>query len=335
MNLASVSINRPVLSTVLSILVVIFGIIGFSFLGVREFPSVDPPIITVTTNYSGANPDVIESQITEPLEESINGIAGIQTLSSTSADGRSTIVVEFDLSVDLDAAANDIRDKVSAAIRNLPKDVDPPIVVKSDANADAIFSLTVQSDKKNLLELTALGNDIFKERLQTIKGVSSITIWGEKKYSMKLNLDPDKMAGYGLTALDVQNALLGQNVELPSGRIEGNTVELTIRTFGRLTTEDEFNNMIVSEKDGDIVRLKDIGFAALTPINEIGMAMIGISVVLQSRRKRKMINTTRPKARRMVSSTSEIAFRIFCVVSKAIPRRTSGGSSFLICSTFL
>jgi hydrophobe/amphiphile efflux-1 (HAE1) family protein len=288
MNLPSLSINRPVLSTVLSILVVIFGIIGFSFLGVREFPSVDPPIITVTTNYGGANAEVIESQITEPLEESINGVAGIQTLSSTSSDGRSTIVVEFDLSVDLDAAANDVRDKVSAAVRNLPQDADPPIVVKSDANAEFIFSLTVQSDKRNLLQLTQLGNDLFKERFQTVKGVSNVTIWGEKKYSMKLNLDPEKMAGYNLTALDVQQALLGQNVELPSGRIEGNTVELTIRTFGRLTTEEDFNNMVVARNENEIVRLKDVGSANLAPENERtllrgnhGTPMIGIAVMPQ------------------------------------------------------
>lgn len=288
MNLPSLSINRPVLSTVLSILVVIFGIIGFSFLGVREFPSVDPPIITVTTNYGGANAEVIESQITEPLEESINGVAGIQTLSSTSSDGRSTIVVEFDLSVDLDAAANDVRDKVSAAVRNLPQDADPPIVVKSDANAEFIFSLTVQSDKRNLLQLTQLGNDMFKERFQTVKGVSNVTIWGEKKYSMKLNLDPEKMAGYNLTALDIQQALLGQNVELPSGRIEGNTVEMTIRTFGRLTTEEDFNNMIVAKNGTEIVRLKDVGSATLAPENERtllrgnhGTPMIGIAVMPQ------------------------------------------------------
>lgn len=285
MNLASLSINRPVLATVLSIIVVLFGVIGFSYLGVREFPSVDPPVITVTTNYSGANPDVIESQITEPLEESINGVSGIQTLSSTSSDGRSTIIVEFDLSVDLDAAANDIRDKVAAAVRNLPKDADPPIVVKSDANSEFIFSLTVQSDKKSLLELTKLGNDVFKERLQTIKGISGIVIWGEKKFSMKLNLDPEKMAGYGLTALDVQQALLGQNVELPSGRIEGNTVEMTIRTFGRLSTEEDFNNMVVAQNGTQIVHLRDVGNAALAPENERtllrgnhGTPMIGIAV---------------------------------------------------------
>lgn len=285
MNIASLSINRPVLASVLSIIVVLFGVIGFIFLGVREFPSVDPPIITVTTNYTGANPDVIESQITEPLEESINGVSGIRTISSISSDGRSTITVEFDLSVDLDAAANDVRDKVSAAVRNLPQDADPPIVAKSDANSETIFSLTVQSDKKSLLELTDLGNNVFKERLQTIKGISEIRIWGEKKFSMKFNLDPEKMAGLDLTALDVKNAFLNQNVELPSGRIEGNAVELTIRTFGRLTTEEEFNNLIVAKKGTQIIRLKDIGRAELAPENERtllrgnhGIPMIGIAV---------------------------------------------------------
>lgn len=285
MNIASTSINRPVLASVLSIIVVIFGIIGFVFLGVREFPSVDPPIITVTTNYPGANPDVIESQITEILEESINGVSGIKTISSVSSDGRSTITVEFDLSIDLDNAANDVRDKVSAAIRNLPKDADPPIVAKADANTETIFSLTVQSDKKSLLELSQLGQDVFKERFQTIKGVSAINIWGEKKYAMKFDLDPEKMAGFGLTALDVKNALLNQNVELPSGRIEGNTVELTIRTFARLSAEEEFNKLIVARNGTQLVRLKDVGRARLLPENERsllrgngGTPMIGIAV---------------------------------------------------------
>ncbi len=285
MNLASLSINRPVLATVFSILLVIFGVIGFSYLGVREFPSVDPPIITVTTNYPGANPDVVESQITEPLEESINGVAGIRNLSSVSGDGRSTITVEFDLSVDLDDAANDVRDKVSGAVRNLPQNADQPIVAKSDANAETIFSLTVQSDKRSLLELTDLGNRVFKERLQTVKGVSEIRIWGEKRYSMKFNLDPDKMAGYGLTALDVRNALTSQNIELPSGRVEGNTVEMTIRTFGRLTTEEEFRNLIIAEQGQQIIRLRDVGTANLLPLNERtllrgngGVPMIGIAL---------------------------------------------------------
>ncbi|MEO9258323.1 MAG: efflux RND transporter permease subunit, partial [Crocinitomicaceae bacterium] len=285
MNISSTSIDRPVLATVLSIIIIIFGIIGFSTLGVREFPSVDPPIITVQTVYQGANADVIESQITEPLEEAINGVAGIKTLSSVSSDGKSSITVEFDLSMDLDAAANDVRDKVSGAVRNLPTDADPPVVAKSNADADAIFSLTVQSDKRTLLQLTDLGINVFKERLQTIKGVSEIRIWGEKKYSMKFNLDPEKMSAYQITATDVKNALISQNVELPSGRIEGDNVELTIRTFGRLTTEDEFNNLIITEREGSMIRLKDIGEANLSPENERtllrgnhGIPMIGIAI---------------------------------------------------------
>lgn len=288
MNLASLSINRPVLATVMSIAVVIFGFIGFSYLGVREFPSVDPPIITVTTNYPGANADIIESQITERLEENINEVQGIRTMTSVSSDGRSTITVEFELSSDMDAAANDVRDKVSAAVRNLPQDADPPIVAKSDADAETIFSLTVQSESKSLLELTDLGINVFKERLQTIPGISKIYIWGEKRFSMKLLLEPVKMAGMGITASDVRSALLSQNIELPSGKIDGEQVELAIRTFGRLTTEEEFNNLIVAEKDGQIVRLKDIGSAQLRPLNERtllrgngGVPMIGIAVTPQ------------------------------------------------------
>lgn len=268
MNIGTVSINRPVLASVISILIVLFGIIGFGFLGVREYPSVDPPVITVTTNYVGANADIVESQITEVLEEQINGIAGIRNLTSVSADGRSTITVEFELDVDLEAAANDVRDRVSGALRNLPTDVDPPIVAKSDADSSPIVAMTIQSDQRNLLELSRIGNDIFKERLQTIPGVSNIRVWGDKKYSMKLQLDPVKMAGFKVTPIDVRNALNRENVELPSGRIEGFNTELSIRTAGRLTTEEEFNDLIIREDDGRVVRLRDIGVAELRPENE-------------------------------------------------------------------
>ncbi len=268
MNISSVFINRPVFATVVSILILLFGFIGFTFLGVREYPSVDPPVVTVMTNYPGANTDVIESQITEPLEEAISGIAGIRTLTSTSSDGRSTIVVEFNLGVDMEAAANDVRDKVSAAIRSLPADADPPVVVKSDADAQTILSITVQSDKRNLTELTDFANNTFKERLQTIEGVSEIRIWGEQKYSMKLEFNALKLAAYGLTPLDVRTALLRENIEIPSGRIEGLTNELTIRTFGRLTTVDDFNNLIITEKNGTLIRMSDIGEARLAPENE-------------------------------------------------------------------
>ena len=268
MNLSSVSINRPVLATVISILILLFGIIGYSFLGVREYPSVDPPIITVTTNYIGANADVVESQITEVLEENINGIAGIRSLSSTSADGRSTITVEFELDVDLEAATNDVRDRVSQAVRNLPPDCDPPVVAKTSADSNPIVSMTIPSDQRPLLELSEIANNVFKERLQTIPGVSEIRIWGEKKYSMKLLLDPVKLAGYNLTPLDVRDALNKENVELPTGRIEGYNTELSIRTFGRLTTQEDFNELIIKETDGAVIKLKDIGEAKLLPENE-------------------------------------------------------------------
>ncbi len=268
MNISSTSINRPVLATVISIVLVLFGIIGYTFLGVREFPSVDPPVVTVSTNYVGANADVIEAQITEPLEESINGIAGIRSLSSVSSDGRSTITVEFELGVDMEAAANDVRDRVSRATRNLPQDTDPPVVIKSDADAGPIVALTIQSDSRNLMELTDFAINVFKERLQTIKGVSEIRIWGEKKYSMKLLLDPSKLASYKLTPEDIRQALNRENVELPTGRIEGYGTELTIRTSGRLTTPEEFNNMIIREDNGVLVRMRDVGEAKLLPENE-------------------------------------------------------------------
>ena len=268
MNISSLSINRPVLATVISIFLVLFGIIGFTYLGVREYPSVDPPVITVTTNYVGANADIIEKQITEVLEESINGIAGITSLTSVSADGRSTVTVEFDLDMDLEAAANDVRDRVSQAVRNLPTDADPPIVVKSNADSSPILSMTMQSDQRSMLELSEIANNNFKERLQTIPGVSEIRIWGEKKYSMKLQLDPVKMAGYRITPSDVRNALDRENVELPSGRIEGYRTELTIRTMGRLETPEQFNDLILRDEGGVVVRLRDVGLAELQPENE-------------------------------------------------------------------
>ncbi|MFZ1684186.1 MAG: efflux RND transporter permease subunit [Candidatus Zixiibacteriota bacterium] len=288
MNLSSTSINRPVLSIVLSILIVLFGAIGFLFLGVREFPSVDPPIITVSTSYTGANADVIESQITEPLESSINGIAGIRSLTSQSSDGRSRISVEFQLGVDMEVAANDVRDRVSQAVHDIPVDADPPTVSKADADANPILSMTLQSDKRSLLELSAVANDLFKERLQTIPGVSSVDLWGEKRYAIKLLIDPNKLAAHDLTPLDVRTALDRENVELPSGRIEGYHTELSIRTFGRLSTPEEFNELIIRESEGSVVKFRDVGRAVLAPENERSLLrgngaipMVGVNLIPQ------------------------------------------------------
>lgn len=288
MNIASVSINRPVLATVISLVIVLFGAIGFSFLGVREFPSVDPPVVTVQTNYTGANADVIESQITEPLEESINGIAGIRSITSISSDGRSTITVEFELGVDMEAASNDVRDRVSRAVRNIPPDTDPPIVTKSDADANPIFALTLRSSARDLMELSDIANNVFKERLQTIPGISEIRIWGERRYAIKLLLDPSRLAAYGLTPGDVRTALLRENIELPTGRIEGYRTELTIRTKGRLTTPAEFNDMIIRQMNGTVIRMRDVGTATLLPENERtimkgngGVPMVGVGITPQ------------------------------------------------------
>lgn len=263
MTLSELSIKRPVLATVFAIIVVLLGVVGYRALGVREYPSVDPPIVTVQTNYTGANADIIESQITEPLEEQINSVDGIKTLTSISTDGRSTITVEFLPQIDLNNAANDVRDKASQAVKRLPPDADPPVINKADANAETILSITVQSDKRGLLELTQIGDKIFKERLQTIPGVSSIRIWGEKKYAMRLELDPVRMQMLNITPQDLQAALEAQNIELPSGRIEGKETELTVRTVGRLYTEEEFESLIVARREDKLIHLKDFGKARL------------------------------------------------------------------------
>jgi hydrophobe/amphiphile efflux-1 (HAE1) family protein len=288
MSLPSLSLKRPVMAIVLNIIIVIFGVIGFNFLGIRDYPSIDPPIINVRTSYAGANPDIIESQITEPLEKSINGIAGIKTISSTSAQGASNISVEFDLGIDLEAAANDVRDKVSQAVRNLPQDVDaPPVVSKADASSSPIISMTVQSDTKNPLELTEYAENVLVERLQTIPGVSSIQIWGQKRYAMRLWLDPLKMAGYNVTFGDVEEALNRQNIELPAGKLSGAYTELSVRTFGRLFTEEDFNNLIIKNVNGIDVHLKQIGEAVLGPENEetilkeSSIPMIALAVIPQ------------------------------------------------------
>ena len=287
MNISELSIRRPVLSTVLTLIILLFGAIGYTSLGVREYPSVDNPIISVNCSYPGANADVIENQITEPLEQNINGIPGIRSLSSVSSQGSSRITVEFELSVDLETAANDVRDKVSRAQRYLPRDCDPPTVSKADADATPILMVAIQSDKRSLLEISEIADLTVKEQLQTIPDVSSVEIWGEKKYSMRLWLDPIKMSGYGVTPMDVKNAVDRENVELPSGSIEGDNMELSIRTLGLMHTAEEFNNLIIKEEDNRIVRFSDIGRAELEArdlksyMKMNGVPMIGVVVIPQ------------------------------------------------------
>ena len=268
MSLSTTSIKRPVLTIVMNLILILFGIIGYTFLGVREFPSIDPPIVSVQTNYAGANPDIIESQITEPLERSVNQIDGIRNISSSSSQGSSRINIEFVLGKDLEEAANDVRDKVSQAMRSLPQDIDaPPVVSKADADSEPIIVMTVQSESRSPLELGEIADNVISQRLQTLPGVSSVQIWGEKRYAMRLWIDPLLLSAYGLTPLDVRNALTAQNVELPSGKILGDNTELAIKTVGNLTTEEEFNNLIIRSQGDRIVRFSDIGTAVLGPEN--------------------------------------------------------------------
>ena len=288
MNLSTLSIKRPVLTIVMNLTIVLFGIIGYTYLGVREFPSIDPAQVSVRTNYSGANADIIESQITEPLEKAINSIDGIRNITSSSIQGSSSISIEFNLDKNLEDAANDVRDKVSQAVRSLPEDLDaPPVVSKSDADADRILSMTVQSDGKNILELSDYAENVIAQRIETIPGVSSVQIWGQRRYAMRLWIDPLKLASYGLTVADVRTALLAQNVELPSGKLTGENTELTVKTIGNLNTEEQFNNIIIMANGGKLVRLSDIGKASLegenmeTKMSDSGQPMVATAVVPQ------------------------------------------------------
>lgn len=286
MSLSTTSIRRPVLTIVLNLLIILFGFIGYTFLGVREFPSIDPAQVSIRTNYTGANSDIIESQITEPLEKAVNAIDGIRNITSSSNQGSSNITIEFNLDKNLEEAANDVRDKVSQAIRSLPQDIDaPPVVSKADADSDAIISMTVQSDSRSSLELSDYAENVISQRLETIPGVSGVQIWGQKRYAMRLWIDPVKLTAYRCTVADVRNALNAQNVELPSGKLTGNNTELTVKTVGNLSTAEEFNNIIVRTDGDKIVRLSDVGGAELGPENietklsQSGLPMIGLAIV--------------------------------------------------------
>lgn len=288
MSLSTLSIKRPVLAIVMNLMLILFGIIGYTFLGVREYPSIDPAQISVRTNYAGANADIIESQITEPLEKAINSIDGIRNISSSSNQGSSNISIEFNLDKNLEEAANDVRDKVSQAIRNLPQDIDAaPVVSKADADSEPIITMTVQSSIKNVLELSDYAENVIAQRLQTIPGVSSVQIWGQKKFAMRLWIDPVRLASYGLTVLDVRTALNSQNVELPSGKLTGANTELTVKTLGNLSSEEEFNAIIIRADNDKIIRLSDIGSAALeaenfeTKMSDSGFPMVSLAVIPQ------------------------------------------------------
>lgn len=288
MSISTTSIKRPVLAIVMNLVIILFGIIGYNFLGIREYPSIDPTIVSVRTSYPGANSDIIESQITEPLEKSINSIDGIRNISSSSNQGSSNITIEFNLGKDIDEAANDVRDKVSQAARNLPKDIDGlPTVTKADANSDAIISMTIQSDKRGVTDLSDFAENVIADRIQTIPGVSSVQIQGQRKYAMRIRIDPNKLSSYGLTSQDIVTALNNENVELPSGKLTGAATELTVKTLGKLTTAEEFNNLIIKADSNNVVRLQDVALTELgseneeTVLRESGIPMVAVGIIPQ------------------------------------------------------
>src|SRR5882757_2049482 len=286
MNISEFSLKRPVFATVMNLMIILFGVVGYTFLAIRDYPAIDPAIISVSTSYTGANPDIIESEITEPLEKQLNGIPGIRTITSSSSQGSSNISLEFNLGVDLEAAASDVRDKVGQAARSLPQDIDAlPVVSKSDANSDFILILAVQSQTKSLPELSDYAENVLQQQLQTINQVSAINIFGQKRYAMRIWLNPDKMNAYGVAFNDVSNSLNSENIELPPGKIYGNNTELTIRALGRLTTEQQFRDLIIREDTLGIVRLGDVARVELGPeapeqswkyngVNAVGLAII-------------------------------------------------------------
>ena len=269
MTLPTLSIKRPVLAIVMNLMILLFGVIAFQTLGVREYPSIDPPVVSVRTSYPGANAAIIEAEITEPLEKVINSVEGIRTISSSSSQGSSSIRVEFDLNTEMEQAANDIRDKVSQAARSLPRDIDGlPVVYKADADSETIMAFTLESNDRNLLELSDYADNVIAPRFETVSDVSGVRIWGMKRYSMRIWMEPDRMAAQGITTQDVKLALDRENVELPSGKLQGNSTELTVKTIGRFKTEEDFNNLIIKTAGEKIIRLKDIGYAVLGAENQ-------------------------------------------------------------------
>ncbi len=292
MSLPSLSIKKPVLAAVFSALIVIAGLVGWRYLGVREFPMTEPPVISVITFYPGASPDVIASKITKPLEESISEASAIRTISSESREQVSLISIEFNRDIDLEDALNDVRDKVAKSKNQLPADVDPPIVEKASSPDNLVAFLEVESDTKDIKEVSHLASTVIKDRMQSIPGIQKVAIVGEHKYAMRLRFDPVKLAAYQLTPEDIRIALSRENIDLPSGRIEGDNNELSVRTLGRLTSEEDFNEMIIKQHGNAVIRLKDIGFAALGEMNERnaiinetdGKNTIGVGVAIQIQR---------------------------------------------------
>ncbi|MBA3344489.1 MAG: efflux RND transporter permease subunit, partial [Gemmatimonadales bacterium] len=289
MMLSDMSIRRPVLASMVSLALVLFGAIGYTQLAVREFPDVDPPIVSVATALPGANPQVVESAVTDILEEELSTVEGLRTLTSASQEGFSNITLEFNLDRDIEAAAQDTRDKVARIRERLPEDVEEPVVAKEDADAQPFFWLALSGENYDLLQLSDVGDRLVKSRLQTLSGVGRAQIFGERRFSMRVWLSAGELAARGLTVQDVQLAIRTRNVEVPAGRIESERREFTVRSLGELKTPEEFSDLVVSNRDGVLVKLRDLGRVELGPEDERsllrfkGTPSVAIGVIRQSK----------------------------------------------------
>jgi multidrug efflux pump len=287
MKLSEVSIQRPVFATVMSLVIIIFGVIAFSRLPVREYPDIDPPIVSITTFYRGASPSVVETEITDVIEESLSTLEGVKTIESSSQEQGSNITVEFELSRDIEAAANDVRDRVSRIRGSLPREADDPIVVKVDVNAQPIIWIALSSDRHTPLEMSEFAEVVLKDRLQRVPGVGSVFIGGERRYAMRVWLDPRRMAAHELTVQDVEQAIERENAEIPGGRIEGEGREFSVRTRGELSTPEGFGAIVVVQRDDYTVRLSDVAEVTVGPEDDRsitrynGVPSIGLGIVKQ------------------------------------------------------
>ncbi|MGE5231731.1 MAG: efflux RND transporter permease subunit, partial [Deltaproteobacteria bacterium] len=289
MKISDISIRRPVFASMVSAALVLFGVIGYSRLAVREYPDVDPPIVSVSTELPGANPQVVESAVTDILEEELSTVQGLRTLSSSSQEGVSNITLEFNLDRDVEAAAQDVRDKVARVRGRLPQDVREPVVAKEEADANPFFWLALSGENYDLLQLSDIGDRLVKQRLQTLPGVGSARIYGERRFSMRVWLSASELAARGLTVQDVQQAIRTRNVEVPAGRIESERREFTVRSLGELKTPAEFARLVVSSQGGQLVKLEDVGRVELGAQDERselrfnGTPSVAIGVIRQSK----------------------------------------------------
>lgn len=310
MILSDVSVKRPVFATVISLLLMAFGLVAFDRLALREYPDIDPPIVTINTNYTGAAASVVETRVTQVIESRISGVEGIRFISSTSEDGRSRVSVEFDISRNIDDAANDLRDRVSGVLDNLPEEADPPEVQKADSNDDVIYWMSLSSKTRNTLELTDYAVRYLQDRLSILPGVATVRIGGGLEYAMRIWIDRQKLAARNLTVADIEKALRAENVELPAGDVESVDRQFTVRLQRSYRTPEDFKNLVISRGDegylvrlGDVARVEKGAVEDRTLFRGNGQAQVGLGIIKQSKANTiSVVDAAKVEAKRIAQS---------------------------------